>query len=114
MASAVLLLSLMIGSLYAAAIEEQSILPSWVECTSHLDCRPGSCCTIGQQRYSIPMCSPQPTLGEQCRPSSPRLTNTTLGYPDGSTVLIKDAYLMLCPCSTGLSCDSRIGVCQVK
>ena len=62
-------------------------------------------------RYSIPTCLPKGQLGDSCIPHNGP-TNFTLSYPNGETKRPTESYRILCPCSSGLTCDSESNTCS--
>ena len=50
--------------------------------------------------------------GDICRPASASTINMTVGYPDGSELTLNNVHYILCPCTDGLSCDVKEGVCR--
>lgn len=98
------------------AIEDGSVRLG--NCRSNNDCRPSGCCVIGTftlfyfislflsihpafsliglMRFSSPWCQPLLQLGDTCRPASSKpILNTTLSYPNGLHVTLKDAHQVI-------------------
>ncbi|XP_012539105.1 astakine isoform X2 [Monomorium pharaonis] len=88
-----------------------SVTSSSQDCATNSECKSNSCCLLGPSRYAIPTCMPFQQKGEQCRVNAKTIT-TTLFYPDGSQVEVKDIHSILCPCADGLSCDPKRGICK--
>lgn len=91
-------------------------------------------------RYSLPTCQPMRRLGESCRPASERPFSTTLSYPGGLRLSLRDAYQVgertsgpfrrssvtqprlylvnkvMCPCDAaqGLACSRLDGTCVAQ
>ena len=62
-------------------------------------------------RYSTPRCNPLREEREVCRPGTSTI-NTTLSYPDGAQVELKNVHYILCPCANNLTCDNSDGICR--
>ncbi|XP_066994930.2 astakine [Anabrus simplex] len=88
--------------------------PSYIECQDSKECGPGSCCAIGANRYSVPMCQRMHEVGESCRGRGQEPMNTTVGYPDQSKVELTNVYWLFCPCADGLVCEKPSSTCQPK
>ncbi|XP_012261298.2 astakine-like [Athalia rosae] len=86
--------------------------PPYIQCQSNSECLPGNCCSIGQNRFSIPQCKPMQDQGGVCRPRGPMTSNTTLVYPDGSQVQLVEVHIGFCPCGYGLTCNPEEGLCR--
>ncbi|KAI4495362.1 hypothetical protein M0802_008752 [Mischocyttarus mexicanus] len=104
----ILLLLGLVSFIFAASIKQEE--PANVECHNSKECPDDHCCVLGGGRYTIPHCSPMIEKAETCRPNS-ELLNTTLHYPNNSKLTITDVHYILCPCSKGLICDPKEGVC---
>ncbi|XP_014206096.1 astakine-like [Copidosoma floridanum] len=96
-------------AMVVAAQEVERRWPVGAECAKQSDCPPGFCCTIGYERYSLPRCQQLQTTGNYCIPRSP-MTDGSRYWPDGSSMVLGDVYLMMCPCGRGLTCDR--GTCD--
>ncbi|XP_023247674.1 astakine-like [Copidosoma floridanum] len=90
-------------AMVVAAQEVERRWPVGAECAKQSDCPPGSCCTIGYERYSYPSCRPLQMENDNCIPSGP-MTNGSRYWPDGSSMVLGDVYLMMCPCGRRLRC----------
>ncbi|CAH2325586.1 dickkopf-related 3 [Pelobates cultripes] len=78
-------------------------------CESQQDCSAGLCCSI-QSSLLYPVCAPLPVKGELCHNPVHQLLNVL------SWNLQSDGVLDLCPCSSGLVCQSQshtlVSVCE--
>lgn len=87
-------------------------VPENSHCKTSSECAPDHCCVIGGIRYSVPQCLPLLGEGDTCRPGSNITISGELTYPDGSTLTVKEAHYILCPCGDKLVCDTEKGVCK--
>uniref|UniRef100_A0A1B6KZ15 Prokineticin domain-containing protein n=1 Tax=Graphocephala atropunctata TaxID=36148 RepID=A0A1B6KZ15_9HEMI len=76
--------------------------PAFYECTNSDQCNKGECCSMGRQRFSLPICKRMESLGDFCYPGAAgEPFNSTLEYPNGSKLDVTNIYLLFCPCELG-------------
>ncbi|PSN38418.1 Astakine [Blattella germanica] len=97
--------------LASVALIQSADRPSYIECLDSNECSASQCCLLSQQRYSLPTCSNQGGLGSPCRPNS-QPADYNIGYPNGYSAVVRNAYLDVCGCAEGLQCDRATSTCQ--